>query len=147
MFRPTTIALLFFSLLALQVEAGEIDGAVSVEEMAYQELKSAILRGNEVGLDRSALILTLGYADSPSARRVLVEIADYYLGSAVAESVVTSVSRHGETIVDDLEEAISHESTCIASDRTRCLSKEDRFSFLRRLREIAGSGELVKYAL
>ena len=142
-----TIALLFCSLMVLQVEAGDTGDAVSVEEMAYQELKLAILRGQEVGLDRSALILTLGYADNPSARRILVEIADYYLGSAVAESVVTSVSRHGKTIVADIEKAIGRDSICVATNQTRCLSEDDRVRYLRRLKEIAASDKLVEYVL
>ena len=70
--------------IAFYVEAGEVNEPVSIKEMAYRELQTAILRSDEMDLDQSALILTLGYADNCIARRVLVEIADYYLGSSSA---------------------------------------------------------------
>lgn len=139
------IAIYIILILACQVEAGGMDGPVSIEEMAYQELKIAILCSDEMGLDQSALILTLGYTDSSVARQVLVEIADYYLGSAVAESVVSSVSQHGRKILSDLDEAIGRDSTCVANDRIKCLPAEDRVRFLKRLREIASTGEPVEY--
>lgn len=120
-------------------------GADFVEDRAFDQLKATIIHGKEMGLDQGALIVTIGYSDSPAARRVLVELADYYLGSAITEAVFAAVSRQGEAIVADIDKAMGRTSVCAEMDKVQCQSEEDRIRFLKILRETAASGELVEY--
>lgn len=143
--KTLNIAIVVGLLSPMLVGAEDLSPSASTDELAYRELKSAILRSSELDLDRGALILTLGYADNPTARRVLIELADYYLGSAASESMSAAVSMHGESIVPDIEAALDRESACDEGDEVTCLSAEDRAQFLESLNKIASSGEVVEY--
>jgi len=124
-----------------------------VDAYGYSSIKFSIL--NSLGHERppndaSGLLVFLGSIDDSSARKLLVDLTSYYLGSATGEALHYSIVRQGKEILPELMRALDEPITCtgkVVSPPEKCLSLEERDRLIRKLINLIDSGKKLDYVM
>lgn len=121
-----------------------------IDAYGYKSMQFAIL--NSTGRedppnDVSGLLIFLGSIDDDNARKLLVDLTSYYLGSATSEALQYSIVRHGEKILPNLTSFIDRPVKCIKKALKECLSLKERNNLIRGLIGLIKSGDKLDYVL
>jgi hypothetical protein len=122
-------------------------------DLAYSSLKTAIL--NSAGInnppnDSAGLIILLSEIDTEAARSLLVELTNYYLGSATGEALTFSLVYQGTEIVDHLSLESKNKTKCVVRKvygDVRCKEHQEKVEYILHVIRIINSGQLVEYEI
>jgi len=96
------------------------------------------------------LIVALVQNGHPTSRKLLVDLYDFYLGSAYGAQLDVMVTNYGNKIINYLITKIGSSSACKAIDRSklqniRCSNEKKRDERIKRMIDVIKSGKPYDY--